>query len=220
MTERGAEQNHWVRGEAPIRPAPATPQKGTYRIVVSNNNNMRQLKYHEQKLLRKVSLYQWKGDDNIRVAKILRRYHIQNREDYVAYTRIVGQVTKLAHKLKTLPHDDAFRIAMTDQLLDKLYNMGILSTTKSLQKAEEITASAICRRRLPIVMVRLKMAQTPKMAITFIEQGQVRIGPNVITDSAFIVTRGMEDFVTWVDGSKVRTTVQRYNDKLDDFDML
>ena len=181
---------------------------------------MRHLKYHEQKLLRKVSLYQWKGDDNIRVAKILRRYHIQNREDYVAYTRVVGQVTKLAHKLKTLPHDDAFRIAMTDQLLDKLYNMGILSTTKSLQKAEEITASAICRRRLPIVMVRLKMAQTPKMAIAFIEQGQVRIGPNVITDSAFIVTRGMEDFVTWVDGSKVRTTVQRYNDKLDDFDML
>lgn len=189
------------------------------QILVSNNN-MRQLKYHEQKLLRKVSLYQWKGDDNIRVAKILRRYHIQNREDYVAYTRMVGQVTKLTHKLKTLPHDDAFRIAMTDQLLDKLYNMGILTTTKSLQKAEEITASAICRRRLPIVMVRLKMAQTPKMAITFIEQGQVRIGPNVITDSAFIVTRSMEDFVTWVDGSKVRTTVQRYNDKLDDFDML
>ena len=97
---------------------------------------MRQLKHHEQKLLRKVSLYQWKGDDNIRVAKILRRYHIQNREDYVAYTRICGMVTKLTNKLKTLKVDDAFRIAMTDQLLDKLYNCGILSSTKSLKKAE------------------------------------------------------------------------------------
>ena len=28
------------------------------------------------------------------------------------------------------------------------------------------------------------------------------------------------DFVTWVDGSKVRRTVQKYNDKLDDFDMM
>ena len=109
---------------------------------------------------------------------------------------------------------------MTDQLLEKLHNIGILTTTKSLKKAEEITASAICRRRLPIVMVRMRMAQTPKMAITFIEQGQVRVGPNVVTDPAFLVTRGMEDFVTWVDSSKVRTTVQRYNDKLDDFDML
>ena len=181
---------------------------------------MRQLKHHEQKLLRKVSLYQWKGDDNIRVAKILRRYHIQNREDYKSYTQICGQVTKLTNKLKTLPTDDSFRIAMTDQLLDKLYNIGILSTTKSLKKAEDITASSICRRRLPIVMVRMKMAQTPKMAITFIEQGQVRVGPNVVTDAAFLVTRNMEDFVTWVDGSKVQRTVQKYNDKLDDFDMM
>ena len=181
---------------------------------------MRQLKHHEQKLLRKVSLYQWKGDDNIRVAKILRRYHIQNREDYTSYTRICGQVTKLTNKLKALPTDDSFRIAMTDQLLDKLYNIGILSTTKSLKKAEDITASSICRRRLPIVMVRMKMAQTPKMAITFIEQGQVRVGPNVVTDAAFLVTRNMEDFVTWVDGSKVQRTVQKYNDKLDDFDMM
>jgi hypothetical protein len=61
---------------------------------------MRQLKHHEQKLLRKVSLYSWKGEDNLRVAKILRRYHIQNREDYVAYSKICGMVTKLAAKLK------------------------------------------------------------------------------------------------------------------------
>ncbi|KAL7536711.1 hypothetical protein ACHAWF_005538 [Thalassiosira exigua] len=181
---------------------------------------MRQFKHHEQKLLRKVSLYQWKGDDSIRVAKILRRYHIQDREDYVAYVKICGQVTKLANKLKTLPADDAFRIAMTDQLLDKLHNMGVLTTTKSLKKAEDITASSLCRRRLPIVMVRMKMAQSPRMAATFVEQGQVRVGPNVVTDPAFLVTRGMEDFVTWVDSSKVRRTVQKYNDKLDDFDMM
>mmetsp|Transcript_7780 Transcript_7780/g.16644 ORF Transcript_7780/g.16644 Transcript_7780/m.16644 type:complete len:182 (-) Transcript_7780:201-746(-) len=181
---------------------------------------MRQLKHHEQKLLRKVSLYSWKGDDNIRVAKILRRYHIQNREDYVSYTQICGMVTKLSNKLKTLKPDDPFRIAMTDQLLDKLYNTGILTTTKSLKKAEEITASALCRRRLPVVMVRMKMAQNLKMAITFIEQGQVRVGPNVVTDPAFMVTRSMEDFVTWVDSSKIRQAVYKYNDKLDDFDMM
>ena len=181
---------------------------------------MRQLKHHEQKLLRKVSLYQWKGDDNIRIAKILRRYHIQNREDYTAYQHICGQVTKLTNKLKSLPSNDSFRIAMTDQLLDKLYNMGILSSTKSLKKAEEISESSLCRRRLPIIMVRMKMAQSPKMAITFIEQGQVRVGPNVITDSAFCVSRNMEDFITWVDDSKVKRTVQKYNDKLDDFDMM
>ena len=181
---------------------------------------MRQLKYHEKKLLRKVSLYSWKGEDNIRVAKILRRYHIQNREDYVAYTRICGMITKLAAKLKTLKPDDPFRIAMTDQLLTKLCDMGLIDTTKSLQKAEDITASALCRRRLPVIMMRLKMAETMKVAVTFCEQGQVRVGPHVVTDPAFLVTKNMEDYVTWVDTSKVRRAVNKYNDKLDDFDLL
>jgi len=158
---------------------------------------MRELKHHEKKLLRKVSLYSWEGDKNIKVAKILRRYHIQNREDYISYNQICGQVRKLATRLKKLPPEDTFRIAMTDELLNKLHDMGILTTTKSLQKAEEITASAVCRRRLPVVMVRMKMAENTRVAVTFVEQGQVRVGPNVVTDPAFLVTRDMEDFVTW-----------------------
>ena len=181
---------------------------------------MRQLKHHEKKLLRKVDLYSWKGEDNLRVAKILRRYHIQNRDDYNSYNRIVGMITKLSAKLKTLPADDAFRIAMTDQLLAKLANMGLIHTEKSLRKADEITVAAICRRRLPVVMMRLKMAENLKVAVTYVEQGQVRVGPNVVTDPAFLVTKSLEDYVTWTDQSKIRRTVQKYNDKLDDFDLF
>eukprot|EP00594_Rhizosolenia_setigera_P008194 CAMPEP_0178973762 /NCGR_PEP_ID=MMETSP0789-20121207/21945_1 /TAXON_ID=3005 /ORGANISM="Rhizosolenia setigera, Strain CCMP 1694" /LENGTH=181 /DNA_ID=CAMNT_0020661749 /DNA_START=9 /DNA_END=554 /DNA_ORIENTATION=- len=181
---------------------------------------MRQLKHHEKKLLRKVDLYSWKGENTIRAAKIMRRYLIQNRDDFTSYTKLVGMVKSLSAKLKTLPSDDNFRIEMTGQLLDKLFNMGILQNTKSLQKAEEITVSAICRRRLPVVMVRMKMAEHLKAAVTFIEQGQVRVGTNVVTDPAFLVTRNLEDFVTWVDTSKIRRTIHKYNDKLDDFDLL
>lgn len=181
---------------------------------------MRELKHHEKKLLRKVSLYSWKGEENIKVAKIMRRYHIQKREDYVAYNRICGNIQQLSSKLKTLEGDDPFRIAMTDQLLDKMHNMGLITTKKSLKKADEITTSSICRRRIPVLMVRMKMAETLRIAVTFVEQGQVRVGPNVVTDPAFLVTRSMEDFVTWVDSSKVKKTVQKYNDKLDDFDLL
>lgn len=35
-----------------------------------------------------------------------------------------------------------------------------------------------------------------------------------MTDPAFLVSRSMEDFVTWVDTSKIKRKVQRYNDKL------
>eukprot|EP00522_Entomoneis_paludosa_P015778 CAMPEP_0172454416 /NCGR_PEP_ID=MMETSP1065-20121228/11407_1 /TAXON_ID=265537 /ORGANISM="Amphiprora paludosa, Strain CCMP125" /LENGTH=181 /DNA_ID=CAMNT_0013206739 /DNA_START=55 /DNA_END=600 /DNA_ORIENTATION=+ len=181
---------------------------------------MRQLKHHEKKLLRKVDLYSWKNEDNLRIAKIMRQYHIQNREDYTSYRRIVGMVTKLSNKIKTLPAEDSFRIAMTDQLLTKLRDLGIIDTDKSLEKADNLTVSAICRRRLPVMMVRLKMAETLRAAVTWIEQGQVRVGPNVVTDPAFLVTRSMEDYVCWVDQSKIKRTIQKYNDKLDDFDLL
>lgn len=74
-----------------------------------------------------------------------------------------------------------------------------------------------CRRRLPVVMVRLKMSENLQEAVTFIEQvmrlralsvlyvcplglgpdrknwmlckGHVRVGPEVVTDPAFLVTR-------------------------------
>ena len=51
-------------------------------------------------------------------------------------------------------------------------------------------------------------------------QGHIRVGPDVITDPAFLVTRAMEDFVTWVTGSKIRRTIARYNNQLDDYELM
>ena len=51
-------------------------------------------------------------------------------------------------------------------------------------------------------------------------QAQVRVGPEVITDPAYLVTRNMEDFITWVDTSKIKRHIMKYNEKLDDFDLL
>jgi U3 small nucleolar ribonucleoprotein protein IMP3 len=181
---------------------------------------MRQLKHHENKLLKKVDFFSWKSDNNIREASIIKRFFLQKREDYVKYNKIVGYVTKLVAKLRDMPQDDALRNQMSEQLLQKLYNMGMIVNTANLTSAEKLTVSAFCKRRLPVVMVRLKMAETLKEAVTFIEHGHIRVGPNVVSDASFLVTRTMEDYVTWVDSSKIKRTIMKYNDKLDDFDLL
>jgi U3 small nucleolar ribonucleoprotein protein IMP3 len=49
----------------------------------------------------------------------MRRYHIQNRDDYKSYNRIAGMATKLTALLRQLDPQDATRIELTDQLLDK-----------------------------------------------------------------------------------------------------
>lgn len=49
---------------------------------------MRRLKHHEQKLLRKVDFLSWKHESNLREIQVMRRYHIQDREDYVRCARV------------------------------------------------------------------------------------------------------------------------------------
>jgi len=132
---------------------------------------------------------------------------------------VVGHVTSLVAKLKALPADNAFRMRATEQLVNKLYAMGLIPTA-SLAGAEKLSASAFCRRRLPVVMVRLKFAETLREAVEFIEHGHVRVGPEVVTDPAYLCSRTFEDFVTWVDSSKIKRTIAKYNDKLDDFELL
>ena len=67
------------------------------------------LKHHQQKLLRKVDFLSWKGDNTLREAAVMRRYHVTGREDYVKYSRLVGQVTAFVAKLKQLKPDDEQR---------------------------------------------------------------------------------------------------------------
>lgn len=67
--------------------------------------------------------------------------------------------------------------------------MGLISNKSDLGQCESITASAFCRRRLPVVLCRLKMAETLKEAVKYVEQGHLRVGPDVVTDPAFLCTR-------------------------------
>ena len=185
-----------------------------------SNNMVRKLKYHEQKLLKKVDFISWKSENNIREVKVLRKYHLQKREDYTKYNKLCGSVLSLVAKIKDLDQKDPFRIEATNKLLQKLFDLGIISSQKNLSVCEKISTSSFCRRRLPVVMVRLKMAEQIKDAVKYIEQGHVRIGPEVVMDPAFLVSRNMEDYITWANGSKIRQRVMEYNDAKDDFDLL
>ncbi|KAK8205775.1 hypothetical protein IWZ01DRAFT_456672 [Phyllosticta capitalensis] len=184
---------------------------------------VRKLKHHESKLLRKADFTTYKSDNNHRDALVIRRYAIQNPADYTKYNRLCGSLRQLAHRLSLLDPSDPVRQKHEKLLIEKLEDLGILSTGEGSRKLSDVehkvTVSALCRRRLGVVMTRLRMADTVQAAIKFIEQGHVRVGPEVITDPAFLVSRNLEDFVTWVDSSKIKRNILKYRDQLDDFDL-
>jgi len=76
---------------------------------------------------------------------------------------------------------DPYRTQICDALLSKVYQMGLITSKDSLSKCYKITVSSFCRRRLPIVMVRLKMAETVQEAVTFVEQGREYYKNSIIT---------------------------------------
>ncbi|KAI5309772.1 Small subunit (SSU) processome component [Ascosphaera atra] len=186
---------------------------------------VRRLKHHEQKLLRKVDFLTYKSDQNHRAATIRARYHLTGTLDYEKYNRLAGAARQIAHKLAALDPSDPFRKELESQMLDKLFDIGLVKQNREqgagLSAVEkDITVSAFARRRLGVVMKRIGMVENVTAAVKFIEQGHVRVGTEVITDPAFLVTRNMEDFVTWVDSSKIKRNIMQYREKLDDFELL
>jgi U3 small nucleolar ribonucleoprotein protein IMP3 len=182
---------------------------------------VRKFKYHENKLLRKVNFITYRQDNKHREAQVIRRYMIQNPKDYHKYNRLCGSLRQLAHRLSLLPPANPVRHKYEQLLLDKLFDMGILGSNSKLSQVEHgATVSAFARRRLPVTLTRLHMAETIQAAVAMVEQGHVRVGTETITDPAYLVSRGMEDFVTWTVGSKIKQNIMKYRDQLDDFDLL
>ncbi|RZF35848.1 hypothetical protein LSTR_LSTR014178 [Laodelphax striatellus] len=179
---------------------------------------VRKLKYHEQKLLKKVDFISWEADNNLHEVKVMRKYCIQKREDYTKYNKLSREVRDLARKIRDLDSKDPFRTEASAKLLEKLYMMGLIATKWDLALCDQVNASSFCRRRLPVIMVKNRMAQKVEMATQLIEQGHVRVGADVIKDPAFLVTRNLEDFVTWMDTSAIRKHIKQYNNEYDDFE--
>lgn len=158
---------------------------------------------------------QWKQDASQREIRVMHKYHIQDREDYHKYNKICGNLRSLIHRISLLPANDPYRQKKEAEMLDKLYDMGILDVgAKPSDIENKVTVSSIARRRLAVVATRLKMAESVSDAVRTIEQGHIRVGPSPVTDPAMLITRHMEDFVTWVDTSARKRTIMKYNDEV------
>ena len=175
----------------------------------------RKLKYHEQKLLKKTNLFAWKGE-NMKAGNVIGLFCLENSQEYQAYNRLVGKIQKMTNTLRCMGPEDKVRIELTKQFVDRIYQLGIIRTPQ-LSECADINVASICQRRLPVVMVRLKFCQRVSDADRYVRQGHVRIGADIVTNPATIVSREMEDYIQWAPGSKIEQHVKKFNKELDDF---
>lgn len=180
---------------------------------------MRELKYHEKKLLKKVDFLTWKKDKTPRETKLMRKYYIQKRDDLKKYSRVCGYIRRIVSKLMLLKPEDSYRIKKTKDLLERLYDLGLINSKASLKDIDEIGVSKFCRRRLSVLLFKNKYCESIKQAITYIEQGQIQLGTEVATNPCIMITRTMEDHISWVKQSKIQRKIDIYNNTIDDYDV-
>lgn len=48
----------------------------------------------------------------------------------------------------------------------------------------------------------------------------MRIGTEIVTEPAFLVTKQLEDHVSWVDNSSIKKKILEFNGKFDDYDIM
>lgn len=63
------------------------------------------------------------------------------------------------------------------------------------------------------------MAQNVNVASNMVKEGHVRLGPELVSDPAILVTRKMEEYLTWRDTSKLRGHIADFHNVRDDFEM-
>ncbi|CUG77999.1 U3 small nucleolar ribonucleoprotein protein, putative [Bodo saltans] len=185
--------------------------------ISAGNPIHRQLKYHEKKLLRKHDFMQY-PQDNWHEPYCITKYHLEDREDYRRYLRLVGLIRQLMTHLRYLPAESKIRIQITQQLMDKTYEMGLIQERLGLAEIDKIGVEAFCKRRLPTLVRDAKMAPNCRLAAETIHHGHVRVGTTQIRDSAFLVPRSMSDYISWMPGSKIKNHVDSFNAKRDDFE--
>lgn len=177
---------------------------------------MRHLKYHEQKLLKKVNFLEWKTTNTTREQLVTSKYLLKSREEYKHYNMIVGMIRKLSESLAKLADNDTTKMFIGKKLINLLYSIGIIADRKLVDCAK-VTVSSICKRRLAIVMCHKNMIEGYANADKFVQQGHAKVGTRVITNTSTLISRAMEDFIKWDESSKIRKKIDEVNDEYDDY---
>lgn len=190
-------------------------------------SHFRKVNYVEQKLIKKTNFYQWESDgsENWRkyILATLKKYHLKDQDEFFFYNKMIVNINRtikvLQEQKKKKPELKEFCENQLLLLAKKLFNMGIIDHETELEKPMfKATIDDVCRRRITYVLFQKKFAETVAKGHDYVEQGHIKIGPEIVTNPTFIVTKNLEHFIDWTYGSKIKKNIDSFNGVKDDFE--
>jgi small subunit ribosomal protein S4 len=86
---------------------------------------------------------------------------------------------------------------MENQILTKLYSMGVIQENSTLDDIFDLTIEDILERRLQTMVLRNGLAKTISQSRQFIVHGHISVGERHITVPSYIVRRNDEDIINY-----------------------
>jgi len=91
-------------------------------------------------------------------------------------------------------------------LLAKLHKIGLLGKNANLDDVLSLTLENLLERRLQTIVFKKNIANTPKQARQLITHGHIAVEGRRVIYPSFIVTRDLEDKISFYKGSSIKIT--------------
>lgn len=126
-------------------------------------------------------------------------FGFKNKKEIWKLSSLLNKLGLQAKKLTALKTQQAN--IEKKQLLDKLYNMGLLNKGAQLEDVLTLTLRNLLERRLQTLVIKKNFARSIKQARQFITHGHIAIDQKVITSPSYLVTTAEENKIAFLGSS-------------------
>ena len=128
-------------------------------------------------------------------AIIFKEYSLKNKKELWKQQSLLRKYTKQAKRLTNLETEQAKK--EKEQLINKLYKLGLLNKTSTIDDVLSLTLKDILERRLQTILFRKNITKSIKQARQFITHNHILVNSKRITSPSHIVSRDEEDKITF-----------------------
>lgn len=125
--------------------------------------------------------------------RLLGKYGLKNKRELRRFATELSKIRDVARQTFGLPENK--RKVITSQILSKLYRMGLVSQSASIDDVLKLTVEDLLKRRLQTIVYEKGLAKTIYQARQLITHGHIVIEDRVVDRPNKIVYRHEEDKV-------------------------
>lgn len=170
---------------------------------------MRKLKFHESRLLRKNKFLIPTYNNDYKLISI---FQIK-KEEFYKIKKIHSIIKQIA--LSLVINKNSSNENLIKKFLNILYFYGFISE-KKLILAYNLKLNNLLERKLSFLLKVQNLANSIVEAKKIIFAGHIKLGNKRINND-ILISKNMENFISWDDNSKIKRCIDRFNNELDDY---